>query len=111
MKIILPVISLSTNPSNLWDPENGIYVDGINGIPGPCSPEPKNYNQDWEKPINVEFFELDKSLAFNMKAGVKIYGGCSRTYPQKSLAIYARRSYGYKSIDYPIFSELPFDRL
>jgi hypothetical protein len=105
----LPVISISTNPSNLWDTGNGIYVDGLNGIPGPCSPEPKNYNRDWEKPINVEFFELDKSRAFNMKAGVKIYGGCSRTYPQKSLAIYARRSYGFKSIDYPIFSELPFD--
>lgn len=105
----LPVISLSTTPSNLWNEENGIYVDGINGIPGPCSPDPKNYNQDWEKPINVEFFETDKSIAFSMQAGVKIYGGCSRTYPQKSLALYARRNYGYKSINYPVFSELPFD--
>ena len=105
----LPVISLSTAPSNLWNEENGIYVDGVNGIPGPCSPDPKNYNQDWEKPINIEFFESDKSIAFNMQAGVKIYGGCSRTYPQKSLALYARRNYGYKSINYPVFKDLSFD--
>ncbi len=104
----LPVFSISTDPANLWDDETGIYADGTNGISGPCSPAPKNYNQDWERPVTLEFFENNKMPAFNMNAGVKIYGGCSRTYPLKSLAIYARRKYGYKSIDYPLFPELPY---
>lgn len=105
----LPVIALSTDPDNLWDNDVGIYVDGTNGIPGPCSPEPKNYNNDWERPVTIEYYEANKNFGFGMECGMKIFGGCSRTYPLKSLALYARKIYGQGSFNYPIFEELRFD--
>ena len=105
----LPVISLSTNPDNLWDDEIGIYVEGTNGIAGNCMETPANWNQEWERPIHIEFFETDKSLAFSIDAGVQIHGGCSRKTPQKSLAIIARGEYGSKDIPYQVFPNMSYD--
>jgi hypothetical protein len=60
--------------------------------------------------VHVEFFDTDDSSGFSIDAGVKIYGGWTRTLPQKSLAILAREEYGYSEIDYPLFPDLPFDK-
>ena len=32
----LPIVSIATNPKNLWDDEIGIYVEGTNGVSGYC---------------------------------------------------------------------------
>jgi len=101
----LPVFSLSTDPANFFSDTAGIYVAGTNGITGYCSTSPRNWNQDWERPIALEFFENDKSRAFRVNAGVKIYGGCTRLYPEKSLAIYMRDKYGDSKIFYKIFKD------
>jgi hypothetical protein len=103
----LPVISLSTDPGNFWNDEYGIYVKGTNGALGDCG-DTANYNQDWERPINIEFFENNQSI-FNINAGVKIHGGCTRRLPQKALSIIARSSYGFNNIPYSIFPNLPFN--
>jgi hypothetical protein len=103
----LPVFSLSTDPDNFFSDTSGIYVSGTNGITGHCSTVPRNWNCDWERPVTLEFYEEDKSLAFNVKAGVKIYGGCSRIYDMKSLAFYFRGKYGYGELDYRLFPDIP----
>jgi len=101
----LPVISLSTNPENLWDDKIGIYVAGTNGISGYCSNEPRNWNQDWERPATLELFEPDGRQAFNVDISIKISGGCTRLYPAKSLEVYTRNEFGDKEINYRIFPE------
>ncbi len=105
----LPVISVSTNPANFWDDEIGIYVEGTNGITGYCSNSPRNWNQDWERPVTLEFFEADKNPAFNINCSVKIGGGCTRLYPQKTLAVYTREEYGANKIDYALFPNRPME--
>jgi hypothetical protein len=100
----LPVFSLSTDPANFFSDTAGIYVEGTNGITGYCSNSPRNWNQDWERPVNIEFYE-NEELAFNLPAGVKIYGGCTRLYPMKSLAIYFREIYGCDKLNYRLFSD------
>ncbi|MBN1560822.1 CotH kinase family protein [candidate division KSB1 bacterium] len=107
----LPVISLVTDPDNFFAEEIGIYVTGINGIDGYCAGVISNVNQDWERPINIEFYEMDGAQALNQQAGVKIFGGCSRhRYPQKSLALYARSRYGKGSFRYKLFKEKEIDK-
>ncbi|MCF8259815.1 MAG: CotH kinase family protein [Melioribacteraceae bacterium] len=107
----LPVISLSTDPKNFFDDEIGIYVIGTNGVSGYCANQPMNVNQDWERPVNIELYDENKKLQLNQQAGVKIFGGCSRTrYPQKSLALYARREYGKGSFDYKLFKDRENDK-
>jgi hypothetical protein len=108
--IELPIISISTTPKNLWDPEIGIYVRGNSTTRGGYPVQPTgmgNYCEDWERPIHIEFYEPDGTRGFSIDAGVKIVGKGSRGNPQKSLAIFARPKYGYDEIDYQIFPNLP----
>ncbi len=82
----LPIISLSTNPANFFDNAIGIYVVGPNAE----ETEPfygANFWEDWERPIHIEFFEPDGQLGFSIDAGVKIHGGCSRSFPKNHLEL------------------------
>lgn len=105
----LPVVSVSTNPENLWSDQTGIYVEGTNGISGNCT-GPRNWNQDWEIPIHIELYEKDGSLGFSSAAGAKIFGGCSRSLPQKSLSIFFRGEYGTAELDYKLFEEKDIEK-
>lgn len=102
--IHLPFISIVTDPDHLFSDQSGIYVTGTNGKSGSCDPTIRNLNQDWERPINLEFYETNGTMSINQGAGIKIFGGCSRTrYPQKSFSLFARSDYGKGSFDYQFF--------
>lgn len=105
----LPVISLATNPDNLFDDQIGIYVTGTNGVPGYCNSEPQNWNMDWEKPMSFEYFDREGTHQLQIDGGVKIHGGCSRNAPLKSLGFFARTKYGSNSLDYRFFREKEAD--
>lgn len=103
----LPIISVQTAPENLWDDISGIYSAGTNGINGYCVEEPRNWNQDWERPGNISFFEADGTKGFQTNVGIKIGGGCSRSLKMKGLNFFCRSSrYGDESIKYPVFPNL-----
>lgn len=75
----LPIISLVTDRANLFDNAKGIYVND-------------NYlkkSNVWERPVHIEFFEKDGTLAFSQNCGIRISGAYSRRYPQKSFRLYA----------------------
>lgn len=102
----LPVVSLVTAPANFFDERTGIYEMG----PGADQFPPfhgANFWRDWERPVHMEFFNPDSSPGFRLDAGMRIHGGWTRSYPQKSLRIYARREYGSSTIEYPIFPDKP----
>lgn len=103
----LPVVSLSTDPYNLFDEEYGIYAMGDSANPD-WPHYGANFWQDWERPIHIELFESDGTLGFSVDGGVKIFGGVNRAFPQKSLAIFMRGHYGYSDLDYKLFDNLPF---
>jgi hypothetical protein len=107
-KFTLPVVSVSTNPANLWDPVRGIYVAGTNGVAGFCY-DKANWNQDWERQATFEFFTPDGLKKISTDAGIKINGGCSRINPQKSLGVYFRDKYGPDEIKYPLFQSRDAD--
>jgi len=94
----LPVISVTTDPYNLWDKKYGIYVDD-GGYPN-C-----NSFQDWERPVNIEYFEKSGDIGFKLDGSVKIHGGLTRIVNQKALNLYAKKSYGPDKIEYKLFAE------
>lgn len=102
----LPVVSISTNPANLWDPDSGIYVMGRNASPD-FPYFGANFWQDWERPVHVEFFEYPDKLGFSIDGGVKIHGQWGCAYPQKSLAIFTHGKYGNSDIPCKLFSNRP----
>lgn len=101
----LPVISLVCDPDDFFGPSRGIYVVG-NSDPGNFW----NRGREWERPVHVEFFEPDGTLGFGQDASVRIHGGTSRQFPQKSLRIYARTLDGTVPIEYPLFPDRPVGR-
>lgn len=104
----LPIVSVTTNPKNLWDEEYGIYVKG-NNASSEFPYKGANFWEDWERPANIAMYEQDGKLAFQIDAGIKIFGNYSRGNNQKSLSIHARKSYGYDGIKYKIFEEKDID--
>ena len=108
----LPVISLVTDPANFFDDYTGIYVDGAVRFPssGKDCDNGQNFWQDWEKPVHVSMFNTDGNIEFEQNAGVKIFGGCSRTFAQKSLSLRFRKGYEKDGLKYKMFDELDIDK-
>ena len=104
----LTVVSLSTDPDNLFDEEFGIYAMG-DSAEAAFPHFGANFWQDWERPVHVELFETDGSKGFGIDMGAKIFGGWSRGNAQKSFALFARGQYGESILNYKLFDELPFE--
>lgn len=110
-----PVVSLITDPGNLFDYETGIYTPGVHF--NPANPIwTGNYFQrgiEWERDVHIEFFE-DGDLEWSQNAGLRIHGGKTRNQPQKSLRLYARGVHGANKFHHKIFEtreKFVFDRL
>lgn len=99
----LPVLSLITDPYNLWDPDSGIYVSGNN-------PDTANVLRDWERPIMMEFFKQDGNFGFAANAGARMHGGTSIWFEKKSFRLYFRGKYGTSWLRYPLFHAKNIDR-
>ncbi|MBN1465565.1 CotH kinase family protein [candidate division KSB1 bacterium] len=87
-----PVVSLTADPYNLWDEDDGIYVKGRNAS-DQYPYKGANFWREWERPIHVEIF-ADQNCVLAEDAGVRIFGHYSVAAPFKPLAIYARKEYG-----------------
>ena len=97
----LPVVFLSTDPSTFFDEDTGMYVMGPNAS-WDFPYFGANFWEDWERLIHFEILETDGS-GYAANAGVKIFGGWSRAFPQKSLSIFSRSYYGPSTFDYGLF--------
>ena len=101
-ELTLPVISIATDDRYLNDPKIGIYVDGT------YQSGKKNFEFDWRRPINFEYFEVDgDKSALNQLCETRIQGGATRTNPLKSLAIYANKRFdaNQKRFSYEFFPD------
>ncbi|MBE5937188.1 MAG: hypothetical protein E7265_04060 [Lachnospiraceae bacterium] len=91
------VMSLVTDPDNLLNPKNGIYVLG-EGYDRSHNFNDANFAQrgkEWERPANMEFFDGKDTVEVTQGVGIRIHGGYSRRNQQKSMNIYFRDTYDY----------------
>lgn len=101
----LPVIALSVDPDSLFSEEEGIYVPGMYFNRMQLAEE-SNYNKrgsEWERLAHVEYFEPDNERTLSQNIGLRIHGGVTRNYPQKSLRMYSKSEYGQSRFYYPFF--------
>jgi hypothetical protein len=113
----LPVISISTPESHLFDYETGIYTPGaIFDEWRQRNPEREasggtnaNYWQrgdEWEVPARLSFWDTGSNFPdLDQDVGLRVHGGWSRSLPMKSLRIYARNQYGESVLSYPFFPD------
>lgn len=111
------VISIVTDPDNLFGYENGIYVTGKTFddyiIEDIYNDFYFSYWMHWrgnyslrgkenERIASCQFFNAQGKLILSQACGIRIHGGGSRGYNPKSLNLYAREEYNGK--DYFIFN-------
>ena len=97
----LPVIFLTTDNNSFFDQDTGLYVMG----PNASNDFPyfgANFWEDWERPIHFEIVDPNRG-GYAADAGVKIFGGWSRAFPQKSLSFFSRSYLGPSSFEYSLF--------
>ncbi len=101
----LPVISISTDRSHLFDHDYGIYVPGAHYEHTLI--RTGNFAQrgkQWERIGYFEYFDQQGLRALHQKTGLRIHGKGSRSYPQKSLRIYPQKNYASYPLNYPFFN-------
>ncbi len=99
-EVTLPVVSIVTNRDYFYDNKLGIYVQGnyTNHTP--------NYEYDWRRPINYEYFEgSDTPSSINQLCETRVKGGATRGSALKSLAVYANKRFGEKRFNYEFFPD------
>ena len=97
------VVSLVTNPDNLFDPEKGIYVLGNKYIEwkktADYDPNDEFYEvegncymrgSEWEREASLSIFENGK-MTIDQNVGIRLKGYSSRDSPQKSFHVFARK--------------------
>ena len=96
------VMSIVTDPENLLNSENGIYVLGSRYENSEKTDEDfgnlVNFMQSgrgWERPAHMEFFDGSSGASVSRGVGIRIHGGYSRRNQQKSFKIYFRDEYDY----------------
>ena len=94
----LTVISLITNPENLFDPDIGIYVTGTMYLENKKRCNYKMKGKEWERESFVTIFEKGE-IILQQKLGIRIKGTATRKNPGKSFNLYARKKYGKSKIE------------
>jgi hypothetical protein len=106
----LPVISISLDDSYLWDDEFGIYCrgNGKYGLTGNGVDYKANWNNDWRRPVNFEYFPVHNEAAvLNQLGEMRISGGWSRANAQKTFIVYGHKRFGIKNFEYDLFRKKP----
>ena len=116
----LTVVSLVTNPENLFDPEFGIYVSGNmyqeawrravennetdKFIPRWAGSNFQQKGKDWERETFMTIFDKG-DINIQQKVGLRIKGAVSRLSASKSFNVFARKKYGKSNIETDLFKD------
>ena len=119
----LPVVTLVTDPDNLWNSKTGIYATGDQFDPDAASYadtlQSATYYQAkfateeqvdtiWEKPAAFSLFDDNGRQVFTQNVGIRIAGSFGRGRAQKGFNVIARKEYGKGSMEYPFFENRPY---
>lgn len=88
----LGIVSLVGDSSEFFDAKTGLFA-------------PEMVNYDKEVPVSFEFWDNKDKTLFSAGAGVRLHGGITRNFDQKSLRLYARSKYGNRSFEKDFFGK------
>lgn len=105
--ISLPVISLSSDPRNLFDWNYGIYVLGPNADTTAIPFFGANFWNGWARPGHVEYFDANGNQGFETNSELKIQGNYSKAWPQRGFSVGAKDNFEASAINYKLFPDKP----
>ena len=101
------VVSLTISHKTLYDSISGIYMHGPHAYYDTNLHVMlnSNYSKKSEREIYVEIFDSSGNRIVNQDAGIRIFGGMTIYYPEKSLRLIARKKYGESRFKANIFNQ------
>lgn len=107
----LPVVSVITDPVNLWDNEKGMLANGniikeaAGKLPFKNSTYRKVKDSGARFPCYVEMYDTDGNTVFSQGAQFSLMGDYSLDMPQKSMKFRAKSLYGSKTFAASLFPD------
>ena len=115
----LTIISMVTDPENLFSPDKGIYVTGTMYQDWKKSDEYDPFIKPWDKNTKCNYFMkgsewereafltiFDKGeISLQQNIGIRIKGAATRNYPAKSFNVFARKKYGKVTLETNIIKD------
>lgn len=99
-EMTLPIVSVSSRKTYFEDDKTGILVDGK------YSSSRKNYEYNWRRPIQFEYFDqANEPALLNQLCETRVAGGASRGNKLKSLIVYAHKRFGEKRLAHEFFPD------
>jgi hypothetical protein len=92
----IPVISVITDPDNLFGAENGIYSN------------PTREGRAWERRTDLEYFR-DGDLKLDISCSIRIQGNTGREMDKKSFRLFFREGFGTEPLRYKFFDDTSVD--
>ena len=119
----LPILSVVSQPDHFYSDTIGVMVSGCNGIGGSGINYPCNWNQDWDRPVAVNYIPspspvngtggaardgatdtVSPTAPFSTEASLSRFGGWSRAWYPYNFKLKAQAQYeGRKFMEYPFF--------
>ncbi len=115
----LPVVSLVTDPDNVWNHDTGMLADG--------NLDRETWARPWYRKTGdredfatfgkklhydgfIELYMKDGSQALSSGMDFHVMGQYSLDMPQKSFSVNAKKRFGTGWFEYPLFPDRPFER-
>lgn len=102
----LPIVSLTTDPQNLFNPEPDEQTGGIYIFTG-C-PVGDGTGRGWERPVTFEMLGGPTGHDLTIDCCIKLHGGHGRLpekNPKHAFRLHFKSEYGPKKLKYPVFGD------
>ena len=109
----IPVVSIVGNQKYFTDPKIGIDCDGdgTNGKTGNGQDQPRNYNNDWDRPVNFSYLSPEGQMLFNQDVNIAVSGGWTRSIYPRSMKLKSNKIFdGQNRFDFSFFPQKPYIR-
>ena len=109
----IPVVSIVGNQKYFTDPKIGIDCDGdgTNGKIGNGQDQPRNYNNDWDRPVNFSYLSPEGQMLFNQDVNIAVSGGWTRSIYPRSMKLKSNKIFdGQNRFDFSFFPQKPYIR-
>lgn len=97
----IPTMSIVMDPDDLFGPADGIYTFS------------EARGDAWERAASIELIDTDGTTAFQIDAGVSMFGFGFRPHtstPKHAFHLSFKSQYGASKLEYPLFADSPIDR-
>ncbi|MEX2185715.1 MAG: lamin tail domain-containing protein [Pirellulales bacterium] len=97
----IPTMSIVMDPADLFGPASGIYTF------------PEARGDAWERGASIELINTDGTSAFQIDAGVSMFGFGFRPHtstPKHAFHLSFKSQYGASKLQYPLFADSPVDK-